>query len=360
MRAMSGYHVADATGLIKLDAMENPYRLPPELRDALGRRLAEVAVNRYPVPSYRELKAQLRTRFGVPDSAGLVLGNGSDELITMLATLLAGLDATVLAPVPSFVMYQVTSQLLRLPFVGVPLAPSFALDRGAMLAAISRHRPALIFLADPNNPTGNAFDVADVEAVLQAAPGLVVLDEAYEPFAAGNWMARLAQYPNLAVLRTLSKLGLAGARLGFLAAGADWIEQLEKVRLPYNVGVLNEAAVCFALEHADLFAGQAAEIRAERGRLIDALTRLVAPAGLAEVFPSQANFVLVRVAGDRAGDSAGRSLRVAARMRDAGVLIKDVSRMHPLLAQCLRLTVGLPEENRRMLAALTQALAAAG
>ena len=351
IQAMSSYHVPDAGGLVKLDAMENPYGLPPELKAELGRRLAEVAVNRYPVPAYAELKAAIRDRFGVPDTAGLVLGNGSDELITMLATMLAAPDAAVLAPVPSFVMYRMTAQFLRMPFIGVPLGPSFALDRPAMLEAIGRHRPALVFIAYPNNPTGNCFDDADVDAVIAAAPGLVVIDEAYEPFAEANWMQRLARHPNLAVLRTLSKWGLAGARLGFLAAGADWAGQLEKVRPPYNVGVLNEAVVRFALDHADVFAGQAAAIRAEREALRIALNGLIGPDGLSDVFASRANFVLVRVAG-----AAGRSLRIAERIRDSGVLIKDVSRMDPSLDQCLRLTVGLPDENRQLIDALRQAL----
>src|SRR5690606_7827801 len=157
----------------------------------------------------------------------------------------------------------------------------------------------LVYLAYPNNPTGNAFDRAAIEAILAAAPGLVVLDEAYEPFAGDTWMPRLGDVPNLAVMRTVSKIGLAGVRLGYLAADPAWTDQLEKVRPPYNVGVLNEAAAEFALEHADVLTDQARRIVAARGELADALRPLLGQ-GLAAVYPSQANFVLVRVSADGA------------------------------------------------------------
>ncbi len=349
VRAMASYHVPDARGLVKLDAMENPYGLPPELAQALGRRLGEVALNRYPRPTYARLKSLVRSRLGVPEGAGLVLGNGSDELITMLTMLLNTPGASVLAPVPTFVMYAMSAQFARLRFVGVDLADDFALDLPAMLAAIETHRPALVYLAYPNNPTGNAFDPAAIERILGAAPGLVVLDEAYEPFAGDSWMPRLQEFANLAVMRTVSKIGLAGVRLGYLAADPAWTEELEKVRPPYNVGVLNEAAAEFALEHADVLAGQAGRIVQDREALADALRGLLGR-GLMAVYPSRANFILVKVSAEGAA--------VAQRMRESGVLIKDVGRMHPTLANCLRLTVGTDEENRQMLAALGQALAA--
>ena len=340
---MSGYHVPDAAGLIKLDAMENPFELPP----------ADVALNRYPVPAYDGLKDAIRRSFGVPQDAGLVLGNGSDELITMLVTLLNQPGATVLAPLPTFVMYSMSSQFARMKFVGVDLDATFQLDLPAMLAAIDLHQPALVFLAYPNNPTGNCFSRDAVEQVLRRAPGLVVLDEAYAPFAPDSWLPRLAAFPNLAVMRTVSKLGLAGARLGYLVAAPAWADQLEKVRPPYNIGVLNEAAVAFALEHAQVFADQAQVIREEREALAGELRTLLGQ-GLDSVFDSQANFILVRVAGK---PTAGMpAADVARRMRESGVLIKDVGRMHPMLLNCLRLTVGAPHENRQMIEALRRAL----
>lgn len=341
--AMGGYKVSDSTGMVKLDAMENPYRLPPELRRALGECLAEVPINRYPLPRHAGLEQAIRVRFGIPQDAGLVLGNGSDELITMLAVATARPDAVHLAPQPSFVMYEMSARLAGSRFVGVPLRADFSLDVDAMLAAIARHRPAVVWLAYPNNPTGNAFAPEAIEAVLAAAPGLVVVDEAYQPFAQDTWMPRLGENERLVVLRTVSKLGLAGLRLGYLAAAPRWTEQLEKVRPPYNIGVLTDAAARFALEHLDVLDGQAARIRADRERLAQRLRELPG----VEVFPSRANFVLVRVAD---------SERTERELRSRGLLIKDVGRMHDLLRNCLRLTVGTGEENDLLLGALRESL----
>ncbi len=341
--AMSGYKVLDASGMIKLDAMENPYPMPPELRRALGERLAEVPINRYPVPGHDELERAIRARFDVPADAGVVLGNGSDELITMLAVATARPGAVHLAPQPSFVMYELSARLMGSRFVGVPLRADFSLDVDAMRAAIAAHRPAIVWLAWPNNPTGNAFDVDAVEAVLAAAPGLVVLDEAYQPFAQDTWMHRLRDNERLVVLRTVSKLGLAGLRLGYLAAAPRWVEQLQKVRAPYNVNVLTDAAARFALENLEVLDAQAARIRRERDLLAQ---RLLEMPGV-EVFPSRANFLLVRVAD---------SERTERGLRNRGLLIKDLGRMHDLLRNCLRLTVGTEEENRLLLEALRESL----
>lgn len=343
--AIAGYHVPPAAGLVKLDAMENPYRLPEALRRALGERLAAVAINRYPAPSYARLKQLVRERLGVPEGAGVLLGNGSDELITMISVATAKPGATILAPAPSFVMYELSARFAGSRFVPVPLAPDLSLDVDAMLAAIAEHRPAVVWLAHPNNPTGNCFERAAIERILAAAPGLVVLDEAYQPFALDSWMDDLPRHDHLVVMRTVSKLGLAGIRIGYMAASPRWIDEFDKVRPPYNVSVLDEAAAEFALEHLDVLQAQCARIREDRERL---RADLAAIPGV-ETFPSRANFVLVRVAGAPA---------VAAGMRERGVLIKDVSRMHPLLADCLRLTVGAPDENAAMLAALRGALAA--
>jgi len=341
--SMSSYHVPDSAGLVKLDAMENPYRLPEALRAELGRLLAEVAINRYPVPSYSRLKALIRTRLGVPPGFDVILGNGSDELITLLSVATATPGATAIAPAPSFVMYDMSTRFAGSRFVGVPLAADFGLDLDAMLSAIARHRPAVVYLAYPNNPTGNCFDDVAIDALLRAAPGVVVLDEAYQPFALDSWMPRLPAYPNLLVMRTVSKLGLAGIRLGYLAGARPWLDQLEKVRPPYNVSVLTEAAAEFALEHLQVLDEQAARIRADREVLA---ARLAAMPGL-RVFASRANFLLVR-----AGD--GPALWHA--LRERGVLVKDVGRMHPSLANCLRVTVGAPDENAALVAALGQAL----
>lgn len=353
---MSAYAVADAQGQVKLDAMENPYPLPAELQPALGQRLAALALNRYPgAATLRQLKQVIARHDLLPDADHLVLGNGSDELIALLCQLMAQPGAVVMAPAPSFVMYEVSSRLAGAEFVPVPLQADFSLDLKAMLQAIEQYRPSLVFLAYPNNPTGNRFDDAAIEAVVRATDGLVVVDEAYAPFADGaSWMGRIGQYPNLAVMRTCSKWGLAGARIGYLAASPVWVAEIDKIRPPYNISVLDAETALFAFEHWSTFAGQTAAIRRERDNLRVRLEAMRAADGLETVFDSSANFILVRLA----GADGSRGHRVAALMREAGVLIKDAGKMHPLLANCLRLTVGTPDENRAMLAALAAALQA--
>ena len=376
VQAMHGYVVPDATDAIKLDAMENPFRLPQALQAELGRTLAALAINRYPSgTTYRALKQAIAVQDGLlgadaqPDVSRLVLGNGSDELISLLCQLVAQPGAVVMAPAPSFVMYEMSAKLAGASFVPVPLQADFSLDLPAMLQAIETYRPALVFLAYPNNPTGNLFDTAAVQAILRATDGLVVLDEAYAPFAGGaSWMSQLDAWPNLAVMRTCSKWGLAGARLGYLAAQPVWTEPLDRIRPPYNISVLDAETTRFALQHFEVFAQQTAALCEARTTLAARLQALVGPQGalgvngLDTVYPSAANFVLVRVADTVAGATPtaqpSRATRVAAAMRERGVLIKDASRMHPLLANCLRLTVGTPAENEAMLAALAEALQA--
>ena len=376
VQAMHAYGVPDATDAIKLDAMENPFRLPEALQAELGRMLAALAINRYPSgTTYRALKQAIAVQDGLlgadaqPDVSRLVLGNGSDELISLLCQLVAQPGAVVMAPAPSFVMYEMSAKLAGASFVPVPLQADFSLDLPAMLQAIETYRPALVFLAYPNNPTGNLFDTAAVQAILRATDGLVVLDEAYAPFAGGaSWMSQLDAWPNLAVMRTCSKWGLAGARLGYLAAQPVWTEPLDRIRPPYNISVLDAEATRFALQHFEVFAQQTAALCEARTTLAVRLQALVGSQGslgangLDTVYPSAANFVLVRVADTVAGATPtaqpSRASRVATAMRERGVLIKDASRMHPLLANCLRLTVGAPAENEAMLAALTEALQA--
>jgi histidinol-phosphate aminotransferase len=343
VRAISAYHVPAAAGFIKLDAMENPFGLPATLAHELGARLAQVALNRYPPSEPQVFKAKLAHAIGLPAGMQLLLGNGSDELIHLMIQACAKPGASVLSPWPSFVMYEMSARFDGCRFIGVPLRSNFELDAEAMLAAIARDRPAVIFIAWPNNPTGNLFDRTAVTAVLDAAPGLVVIDEAYLPFAQDTWMPQLLSRPNLLVLRTLSKLGLAGIRLGYLAGDPAWIEQFDKVRPPYNVNVLTLATAEFMLDQLPLLDEQAAIIRAQRARVLASLRAI---AGVT-AFDSAANFILFRVA-----DADG----VFARLKERGILIKNVAHLHPLLAGCLRTTVGTPAENDAFIDALKTSL----
>jgi histidinol-phosphate aminotransferase len=344
VRAAHAYVVQPSAGAVKLDAMENPYRLSPELQRALGERLGALALNRYPAERTAELARALARHAGVGDDVGVTLGNGSDELIGLLTIAIARPGASVLAPLPGFVMYEALARQQRLEFIGVPLrADDFQLDEAAMLAAIDRHQPVLVYLAYPNNPTGTLWDAAVIERIARAAPGLVVMDEAYQPFASADSLALMARQPNVLVMRTMSKFGLAGVRIGYLLGAPELVDQIEKLRPPYNISVLNAEAAFFALEHADVYAAQAAELRQQRERLFTALQALpgVSP------WPSEGNMILARVQ-----DAAATFAALKAR----GVLIKNVSALHPLLANCLRFTVGTPDENTRLLAELTSCL----
>ena len=352
VRAVGSYHVPDSIGYVKLDSMENPYQLPEPLRAELGQRLAEAALNRYPVPSYSSLKSAICARLGVPAGYDVLLGNGSDELITILATAIARQErgegsrrAVVMAPIPAFVMFSRSAQFAGADFVGVPIKADFSLDLPAMLDAIRTHKPSLVFLAYPNNPTGNLYDTADMEAIIAAVGehGVVVVDEAYQPFARVSFMERLPRHPNLVVMRTLSKLGLAGIRLGYMAASAPLLAEFEKVRPPYNVNVLTQVAAEFALAHIDVLDAQAERLNEERARLFAELAALPG----VEPFPSAANFISLRVPDAE---------RICANLHGEKVLIKNLSKMHTLLANCIRVTVSTPEENDQFLTALKASL----
>jgi histidinol-phosphate aminotransferase len=339
VRAMRAYAVAKAGGLIKLDANENPFPLPEVLRERVAAAIAEVAVNRYPDGPADETRAALRKAYAIADGAGIVLGTGSDELIQMITTAVAQPGATVLVPEPTFVMYRIYAQLAHLRLVGVPLRADFSLDVEAMLAAIANERPALVWLASPNNPTGTQFYAGSIEKVIHAAPGLVVVDEAYAAFAESSFLPRVLEFANLVVLRTLSKIGMAGLRLGYAVGHPAWIGEFDKVRAPYNLNSLTQAAAGVLLANLPAFDQQAAAIRAERARLVAALK---AKAGVT-AFATQANFVLARVP---------HAARWHTALRDAGILVKNVHGWHPLLDNCLRISVGTPDENDALFAAL--------
>ena len=343
VQGLHGYAVQPSAGMVKVDTMENPFRLPEALRRALGERLAQVPLNRYPAERGDVLRHALAAHAGMPEDCDIVLGNGSDELITMLALACDVPGNVVLAPLPGFVMYEMSARLQGLKFVGVSTTADFELDLPAMLAAVQEHRPALIYLAYPNNPTANLWDDAAIDAIIEAAPGLVVMDEAYQPFAARDSMARLRRHEHVLLMRTMSKFGLAGVRIGYLIGRRELIVEIDKLRPPFNISVLNCETALFALEHADEYARQAAVIRSERDMLQMKLRELPG----VRAFPSDANMILVRVPDAK---------RVFEGMRARRVLIKNISGLHPLLARCVRITVGTPEENLLMIDALKASL----
>jgi len=351
---MHAYAIQDSVGMVKLDAMENPHRLPQDLQEKLGRRLGALALNRYPDGRVNDLRAALAAYAQMPEGFDIMLGNGSDELISLLALACAvppsaanGFKpASVLAPVPGFVMYAMSAQLQGPAFHGVPLTADFELDEAAMLAAVQKHQPSITYLAYPNNPTANLWNDTGIENIILAVGeqgGLVVMDEAYQPFSSKSYIDRLARHSHVLLLRTLSKFGLAGVRLGYLMGQQALIAEIEKVRPPYNISVLNCECALFALENKQVFAAQAIDLRAQRAILLDALANLPG----VRAYPSDANMILLRVA-DAQKTFDGMKLRK--------VLVKNVSKIHPLLANCLRLTVGTADENVKMLAALKKSL----
>jgi histidinol-phosphate aminotransferase len=350
IQSMHAYAIQESTGMVKLDAMENPFSLSPELQAQLGDRLGAVAINRYPGGRIDDLKQALARYVDLPEGCGLMLGNGSDELISLLAMACDVPGASILSPMPGFVMYAMGAQLQGLAFHGVPLTADFELDEAAMLATMREHQPAITYIAYPNNPTANLWDAGVIRRLVAEAAtfgGLVVMDEAYQPFSSRSWIDEIRANPvanaNVLLMRTLSKFGLAGVRLGYMLGPQTLVHEVDKLRPPYNVSVLNAECALFALEHADVFAQQATQIREQRAVLIDALGRMpgVTP------FPSDANMVLARVPDAQ---------RCFDGLKARGILVKNVSKMHPSLANCLRLTVGTPAETALLISALQQAL----
>jgi len=343
VQSMHAYSVQDSKGLLKLDAMENPHRLPADLQAELGKRLGALELNRYPGERNNDLRRALAAYARMPEGFDIMLGNGSDELISLVAMACDVPGASILAPLPGFVMYGMSAQLQGLKFIPVDLTPDFELDEAAMLAAIDRHQPSIVYLAYPNNPTANLWDEKAVEKIVNAAPGLVVMDEAYQPFSSRSYIDHIARHEHVLLMRTMSKFGLAGVRLGYMIGPQALIAEIDKVRPPYNISVLNCEAALFALEHEQVFAQQAAQLRRERQGLMQ---KLAAMPGV-KTWPSDANMILVRV------PDAQKAFE---GMKSRGVLVKNVSKMHPLLANCLRLTVGTADENTQMMAALEASL----
>jgi histidinol-phosphate aminotransferase len=345
IKALSAYHVPDAGQMIKLDAMENPYRLPDDYIARWQQAVAEAPLNRYPDPHARQLSDKLRAYMQVPAGQAVILGNGSDELIQIMAMAVAQTGRSILAPEPGFVMYKMIATFVGMNFIGVPLREDFSLDLPAMLAAVKQHQPALIFLAYPNNPTANLFDEKAMLDIIQSSQGLVIVDEAYHPFAGESFMSRLGQFENLLVMRTVSKMGLAGLRLGLLAGAAKWINEFDKVRLPYNINVLTQISASFALDNAQLFETQATAIREQRSWLLDQLNKI----SVLDAYPSRANFILLRL-------KTADANQVFAALKQHGVLIKNLNPAGAALKQCLRVTVGTPEENQAFVNALKKCL----
>ncbi len=334
IQAINAYHVPPSENMVKLDAMESPFPLAEDLIGQYLAYLADADLNRYPNPNALELQQSLRELMNIPDAFGVLLGNGSDELIQLLALACEAGD-TILSVEPSFVMYDMISKFTHLNYQGVDLTDEFEIDLPVMLSAIATHQPKLIFIAYPNNPTGNSFDRATIEKIITSTTAMVVLDEAYYAYADDSFLVDIAKYPNLVLLRTISKIGFAGLRLGLLIGAQDTVEQLDKLRLPYNINTLTQVSANFLLrERADIDAN-AKTILQQRSKLSSALKVID---GL-KVYPSQANFLLFK---------APKANQLFENLKQNSVLIKNLANT-PKLTDCLRVTIGTSKENQQFI-----------
>ena len=345
IRELSAYQTVPFTGSVKLDAMESPYGIPQSLISQLQKLLGSIDVNRYPDPDAVGLKQRLRDVFQISDSHLITLGNGSDELLQIIQLLVGGYGRTILAPQPSFSMYEIIARYTRAEYIGVDLNAGFDLPESKWLEAVEKHQPACVFFAYPNNPTGNFFDPALIEKTAEMIDGMVISDEAYFAYSGRSLLPAMERHENLAIVRTLSKSGLAGLRLGYMISHPVWAVELEKLRMPYNVGVLNQACATFALDHWDEICGSIDSVLSERKRLSVALSSFKELL----IYPSETNFITVQVTGTTA-------MQVFDGLKDRGVLIRKLSGMHPMLENYLRISVGAPKENDAMLSALTEVL----
>ena len=340
------YNASSVDYPVKLDAMESPYPLPGELREKWVDSLKNVPINRYPDSRASFLKSRLREFMSIPDSLSLILGNGSDELIQIICMAFYGQDRPFMAPAPTFVVYQLIADWLATDLKYVQLdADDFSLDPEAILQAINKYNPIVIFIANPNNPTGNLFDEKLILEIINQAKGLVVIDEAYYTYSGCSLVDHICEHENLVAIRTLSKCGMAGLRLGCLIGPVQWIEQFEKIRLPYNINSLSQLSADFLLSHRSVIDGWIKAICHERERLLIDLTRLDG----VKVWPSKTNFILFRTL-NRPADEIHQGLR------NKGIIIKNLHGSSPLLTNCLRVSIGTENENQCFLEELNQLL----
>ncbi len=334
IQKIKAYHVPKSENMIKIDAMESPFPVPKDLMGSYLTYLSEAALNRYPSPGAEEVQQTLRSLMDIPNELGVLLGNGSDELIQLMALACENGD-TVLSFEPSFVMYEMIAKFTQLNYQGVLLDDNYEINLDSTLNKIKRTQPKLIFIAYPNNPTGNAFDRESIHTIIKESEALVVVDEAYYAYSEDSFLNEVANYPNLVLLRTISKVGFAGLRLGLLIGSQDTISELDKLRLPYNINSLTQVSANFLLKEKEHIVANADIIINERQRLYEELTTISS----LKVFPSQANFLLIKV------DNAKSLFEF---LKDNGILVKSFA-MNPQLSNCIRVTVGNPSENNEFL-----------
>ena len=338
VKGLKAYKVENLEEGIKLHANENPYPPSPKLLKKIFQRLDQLELNRYPDPDCKKLKQSIANKTGaLPEQ--IIIGNGSDELIQYLMQVLCDEGDTIAFPDPTFAMYGITAQCLGLTPDSFPLNDNWDFDSQTALEALAKHKARLVFISYPNNPTGNCFSEKEIQKLIEQFKGIVVLDEAYHDFAGKSFLKQMEKHNNLVVLRSLSKIGLAGLRIGYGIFPSILAEQINKVRLPYNSNTLSQWFATELLNDFTHVQNQIHSIVEERSRLMDELSKL--PAIIA--YPSDSNFILFQA------QNGGEKLFI--NLKEIGVLLRNLN-AHPRLKNCLRITIGTKQENDQFLAQL--------
>ncbi|MDB4597742.1 histidinol-phosphate transaminase [Candidatus Pseudothioglobus singularis] len=337
IKNIDAYHVPVSKDMIKLDAMESPFGVPEDLKVEFLKCIEQSEVNRYPEADPSPLKDTLRSLMDIPDEFGILLGNGSDELIQLLA-LACSKDDLIMSFEPSFVMYELVSKYVNLEYFGVQLDSNFDINLNDALLIIEREKPKIIFIAYPNNPTGNCFDYDAIIEIIKSTNSMVILDEAYYAYSDKSFLSEISNFPNLLVLRTISKIGFAGLRLGLLIGDQETIAQLNKLRLPYNINALTQTSANFLLQDKQRIINNAQIIIEERRRLAHELSLF----SKFKVYPSQTNFILVH-------SEDAHSLHTA--LKENGILIKGFPKGSKL-SDFIRISVSEPVENNILIDAI--------
>ena len=339
------YEVLDSKGLIKLDAMENPYehgiKIETNITPGIGceTTLLEdyyggyVNINRYPDANCDSLRGKLLKKYNLEKKYDCLIGNGSDEIIQLICLSFLKPENKILCPNPSFSMYKKIAQVLKFKFEEVMLLDNFSLDIEQMIKKIREIDPALIFLAYPNNPTGNLWSKDDIVQIIKETNGVVVIDEAYGAFSGESFLGEMNNFDNLLIMKTMSKVGLAGLRLGYLFGESSIIKQINKLRLPFNINSFSQKISELYTGDNDFIDAQTKEIIKSREYMLDSMKKIKN----IKVYPSKTNFILFSILKGSA-DIVFRSL-----LADK-LLVKNMSST-PSLQNCLRVTVGTKEEN---------------
>ncbi|MEK6681563.1 MAG: histidinol-phosphate transaminase [Nitrospirota bacterium] len=343
---LKAYEVKDIPAKIRLDAKENPFPLPPEFKKSVLNEAEGILLNRYPDSKLHDLRKVISSQLNVKEDE-IMIGNGSDELIQMIVTAFGGFPERFLYSVPTFSMYGIIARAQGQQVIEIPLNENFDLDVEKIIAAVKKKRPRVIFISYPNNPTGNCFSedrilkiIKECRGGMHSAPTVVVVDEAYYNFSKKSFIPYLKKYKNLMILRSLSKIGLAGLRVGILIADKGIVSELNKVRLPYNLNSYSQVIARFVLENRGPIDEQIDIIISERERMMEEMKGISGT----RAYPSDSNFIFFKVK---------NAERVYKGLIDRGILIRNVNgKGH--LKDALQVTIGTPDENMEFLKALRE------